>query len=309
MSLYLSLLALYAVGLPVTGPFKVEHSIQQVIESQPGRTVSFEVWRPVGGRGPFPLLLFSPGYGNKPSQYLSQLEDLASHGYVVAGLDHPSIVTAAFEPLAALWAQDILAVKREILESPLREFVDGRRVGTFGHSLGGRAAAGACLLDATILACLNQDGGDDDFQRRRPYWPLDRRAIAGTFAMLDWFDPGISVEDLRAMSKTREQYAASRLEPTPSALNAYRAAQRGALRITILTPGMRHTAFTDDVWSGASTSEQRTRFADYLLQVRAITRQFFESALNGTGRNSLCSEPVKDTLTQCFTPEAQAAPR
>jgi hypothetical protein len=310
MSFYLSLLVLYAGGLPATGPFKVERTVQQAFESQPGRIVKLEVWKPGGvNRGPFPLLLFSPGLGNKPSQYESQLEDLASHGYIVAALEHPAGASDALAPLASLWAQDILAAKRETLGSSLREIIDGRKIGAFGHSLGGRAAAGACQLDTSILACLNQDGGDDDVQLRRPYWPQARRTIAGTFAMLDWFDPGISDEDLRAMSKTREQYAASRLEPTRAALDAYRAAQRGALRITILSPGMRHTAFTDDLWSGASTSEQRTRFGDYLLQVREITLRFFGSALNGTGRNSLCNEPVKDTLTQCFTPETQPAPR
>jgi len=120
--------------------------------------------------------------------------------------------------------------------------------------------------------------------------------------MLDWFDPGIDDDDVRIMGKTREQYAASRLAPSPAALNAYRAARGGALRITILTPGMRHTAFTDGPWSSASSGAQRTRYAGYLTQVRVITRWFFDLALNGTIRNSPCGAPAKETLTQCFEP-------
>lgn len=38
--------------------------------------------------GPFPLLLFSHGLGGSPYDYSIQLEDLASHGYVVAAVEH-----------------------------------------------------------------------------------------------------------------------------------------------------------------------------------------------------------------------------
>ena len=101
--------------------------------------------------GPFPLLLFSPGFGGQPSQYLSQLEDLVSHGYVVAGLEHSVDALDSFESRAALWAQDILAAKQEVLSSSMKEIIDGHKIGAFGHSLGGRAAAGACMLDSTFL--------------------------------------------------------------------------------------------------------------------------------------------------------------
>ena len=299
-----------AVGLPPTGPHKVERTVRRSFESRPGRTVAVEVWYPADrAGGPFPLLLFSPGFGGKPSQYLSQLEDLASHGYVVAGLEHSVDALDSFEARAALWAQDILAAKQEVLRSSMRELIDGHKIGAFGHSLGGRAAAGACLLDSTILACLNQDGGNDDVQLKRPYWPIDGRDFAGAFAMLDWFDPGLDNEDLRAMGKTRQQYAASRLEPSPAALSGYRAARRGAFRITMLTPGMRHTAFTDDLWSRASSDTQRARYAGYLSQVRMITLRFFELALNGSTQNSLCAALLKETYTQCFKPADQLTPR
>ncbi|MBS1855631.1 MAG: hypothetical protein JST11_09725 [Acidobacteria bacterium] len=289
-----------AASLPVTGLHKVEHTVWQNFQSRPGRTVAVKAFYPADrARGPFPLLLFSPGYGAKPSQYSSQLEDLVSHGYVVAGLEHSADDLDSFEARAALWAQDIVAAKQEVLSSSIREIIDGHKIGAFGHSLGGRAAAGACLLDATILACLNEDGSNDDVQLKRPYWPIEGRDFAGAFAMVDWFDPGISDEDLRAMGKTREQYAASRLEPPPSALSAYRAARRGAIRITMLTPGMQHTAFTDDLWANASSDNQRARYADYLSTVRVITLQFFDLALHAS---SVCDVVVKEAYTQCFKP-------
>src|SRR5262249_34012688 len=144
------------------------------------------------------------------------------------------------EQMTLLWAEDMIAAKQELLQSPLRQMIDAHRIGAFGHSLGGRAAAAACQLDSTILACLNEDGKGDDIQFQRPYWPIAGRTFAGAFAMLDWFDPGLNDDDLRLMSITREKYAAIRLQPTPSALAAYRAPRRGAYVVTMLTPGMRH---------------------------------------------------------------------
>jgi hypothetical protein len=124
--------------------------------------------------------------------------------------------------------------------------------------------------------------------------------FAGVFALLDWYDPGIDDDDLRAMGKTREQYAASRLEPTPAALNTYRAARRGAFRITILTPGMRHTAFTDDPFLSAPSDMQRARYAGYLNQVRGIVLKFFELALHGDIGSLVCGSSLEGTYTQCF---------
>jgi hypothetical protein len=46
--------------------------------------------------GPSPVLIFSPGGGMVREVYAAQLEDLASHGYVVAAISHPydAIVTS-----------------------------------------------------------------------------------------------------------------------------------------------------------------------------------------------------------------------
>ncbi|MFL5494178.1 MAG: hypothetical protein ACJ8DC_07310, partial [Gemmatimonadales bacterium] len=45
---------------------------------------------PVRAAGrPFPVLVFSPGFGESSLTYSAQLEDLASHGYVVIGIEHP----------------------------------------------------------------------------------------------------------------------------------------------------------------------------------------------------------------------------
>jgi predicted dienelactone hydrolase len=41
------------------------------------------------GKQRFPLLLFSHGWGNPTFLYTAELQDIVSHGYVVAAVDHP----------------------------------------------------------------------------------------------------------------------------------------------------------------------------------------------------------------------------
>jgi predicted dienelactone hydrolase len=55
---------------------------------------------PVARRGrPFPVVLFSHGYGQGfESQNSAQMEELASHGYVVASIDHPYETAAVVYP-------------------------------------------------------------------------------------------------------------------------------------------------------------------------------------------------------------------
>lgn len=127
---------------------------------------------------PFPLVLFSHGLGNSPYDYSIQLEDLVSHGYIVAAAEHipdslgvvmPDGRVVAFdrelweryasasspetiryyEQRAIVWAEDLLFVLQKLHDlsiekkSPFYGTIDLRRIGAFGHSLGGRSATTA----------------------------------------------------------------------------------------------------------------------------------------------------------------------
>jgi predicted dienelactone hydrolase len=134
-----------------------------------------------------PVLIFSPGGGMISELYTSQLEDLASHGYVVAAITHsydgfvtvfpdgshvaydgrrrpqtPSVEGKANLNQLEWHADDIRAVLDEFSHVPSSLPFAGRldlaRVGAFGHSFGGIVAARACQRDPRIKACLNQDG-------------------------------------------------------------------------------------------------------------------------------------------------------
>jgi dienelactone hydrolase len=136
----------------------------------------------------YPLVLLSPGNETNVEFYASLAEELASHGYVVAGVNHPYQVAAvvrrdgtlavhqqpprprspreALEQLAAKIderTQDLRFVLTELRQSAARGSLlagrlDATRTAVIGHSNGGVAAAEMCRADRRIAACVNIDG-------------------------------------------------------------------------------------------------------------------------------------------------------
>jgi predicted dienelactone hydrolase len=142
---------------------------------------------------PFPLLLLNPAWNGRRTYYMYLVEDLVSHGYIVAGIDHTgnSGPTAfpdghvsqpdpdpkldfgrnTFAELSAYGAQQLevqVNDTRFVLDqlqswnqdqaSPFYQRIDMDRVGAFGHSFGGAVAAQACLEDSRIKSALDMDG-------------------------------------------------------------------------------------------------------------------------------------------------------
>ncbi len=131
----------------------------------------------------YPVLLFSHGRGGLRVQNTFQTEELASHGYVVAAIDHTYAAAATVFPDGRVVSVDprvrdvrYLENKFELLANDARFVLDqlealeagdpegrfrGRldldRVGIFGHSLGGVIAALACQLDERFRAGMDID--------------------------------------------------------------------------------------------------------------------------------------------------------
>jgi len=140
---------------------------------------------------PYPLLFFSHGWGGFRAQNTYQMEELASHGYVVVGLEHTygAVVTVFLDgrPLynnpAALpdgvpdseyataarrlvqqWVGD-MAFALESLEAwnrgePVGRFtgmLDVDALGVLGHSTGGAAAIEFCAANPRCDAGLGMD--------------------------------------------------------------------------------------------------------------------------------------------------------
>jgi len=144
-----------------------------------------------GARG-WPVLLFSPGYGEDRALGTELTEDLASRGFVVAAIDHTYDATEVEFPGHRLVLRHqppptpaVLAVSTRIRAADARFVLDGltalnrgvnpdaghralptgtmgaldlTRVGMFGHSLGGATTAEAMAEDRRIMAGIDLDG-------------------------------------------------------------------------------------------------------------------------------------------------------
>ncbi|WP_245782900.1 alpha/beta hydrolase family protein [Amycolatopsis sacchari] len=121
-----------------------------------------------------PLVLLSPGFG-KPRAILSGLaEELASHGYLVAGIDHTHESAATTFPdgrlatcLAgnsrrngAFWEKLVAgrAADASFVLDELTRDLEPSGIAMAGHSVGGASALTAVSADPRIQAGVNIDG-------------------------------------------------------------------------------------------------------------------------------------------------------
>jgi predicted dienelactone hydrolase len=161
---------------------------------------------PAGPRRALPLVVLSPGFTNSRSALTGLAEDLASHGYVVAGVDHTyeSFGTAFpdgrvttglarearrqgegfWEKVMAGRAADVSFVLDELTGAhpawPGAGLIDPSRIAMAGHSIGGAAAIAALLADSRIRAGIDMDGATHatipDEGLSRPFLFLGKQA-------------------------------------------------------------------------------------------------------------------------------------
>src|SRR6266567_4769080 len=139
---------------------------------------------PAGCQRSLPLVMLSPGFTNPRSALTALAEDLASHYYVVAGIDHtyesfatafpdgrvttclareaPRRGKAFWEKVVTGRAADVSFVLGELTGAhparPGAGLIDPSRIAMAGHSAGGAAAIAAMLADSRVRAGLDVDG-------------------------------------------------------------------------------------------------------------------------------------------------------
>src|ERR1022692_4201863 len=140
----------------------------------------------------YPVVLMRAGLAALTTDYTTLAEDLASHGYVVVGFDAPYRTIVVVLPdgrviararqndadllngprkeqlankLVAAWSADMRfaldRLERLNASDPSGRFrgrLDMRRVGVFGHSLGGATALQFCHDDSRCKAGIDMDG-------------------------------------------------------------------------------------------------------------------------------------------------------
>jgi len=182
----------YFPGLSAVSKALVESgevAMWEVLGLQLIRSNSYFDAEPVRNQGSFPVVLLLPGNGTNIEFYASLASEIASHGYVVVGINHPYDVAAIelasgsvalydknqwsldanvhqvytaerikVKTADVLFALDQFKIINADANSPFAGILDLNAVAVAGHSLGGITASEACKADKRFKACVNLDG-------------------------------------------------------------------------------------------------------------------------------------------------------
>jgi hypothetical protein len=266
------------------------------------------------GRTKFPVLIFSPGAPAPVLAYQLQLEELASHGYVVFALEHgtdsalivrpdrtvlpyvsrrplnPGPPTVAYlkadrdevirrtNDIAFALNQITLLAKQS--GSVLRYRMDLSRIGVFGHSEGGKSAIRTSQIDARVRACLNQDGEmfGIPFGSTEPIPSLlPGKPTLAPVAVIYVAEPGIPDAQLAAVNVTRKQFEDWRAAKNRALRSFLQRNTRESDLITITAPGYVHSTFMDIRLLGPNPDPEAA--LNHRTGVN-ITRAFFDAHLH-----------------------------
>jgi hypothetical protein len=267
----------------------------------------------------FPLLVFSPGNDMLSAQYTALIEELVSHGFVVAALEHPydtrAVELESGQPVAyaadswpalppppasgtpdpssthalfyrervSVRAQDVSFVIDRLTEhattDPVASRIDFEHIGLLGHSVGGVAAGEGCQVDPRIDACLNLDG---DSGQGPFYLDDDGGFDAPYMTITKAFAPDDA--QLAAWGFTREQWQAN--------LDAHYETYFGSVRsisYRIVLDGAQHNSFSDDPFVFSTLEHEPSDVhARHIELVRRYALAFFRQHLLGV------PEPILD---------------
>jgi dienelactone hydrolase len=266
------------------------------------------------------VILFSPGSGTIPAFYASLCEDLASHGYVVAAVDHPyddlavtladgRLVKQAKQPSGGeellRFERERVAVRTQDLRFALDQLArvaDGRtpdalqgrldlsHTGAFGHSVGGMTAAELCKQDSRVLACANMDG----LVYAMPAYIDDpAQGIERPFLFLE--------KPLPAMKGEKPEDTQRRLAFLRGKGNALLAGVRSGASYRVTITGATHATFSDEELLASDTGKRQT---ELLALVRGYLRAFFDKSIRSQTNTLLDAPPSDDAVRiQVFTPK------
>jgi dienelactone hydrolase len=282
----------------------------------------------------YPVILFSPGLGNNGVYYTALVEELVSHGYVVATLDHPFQSAAIAYPdgrlvgvqqpnkelLASGDREQIyqeyrsrVAVRADDLRFVLDQFtrlnagglddrfadrLDLDRVGVIGHSIGGVAAPEACMRDARFKAAVNMDGHANSLA----ILP-DEHGAGPRQPLLELTDAPSAKpptdQQLAQWKITRADFERNVETQAQRANDLMRTIGGGSYRVTI--PGATHQSFSDTVlWVAADPKPHHRR----VQIMRDYVRALFDKHLRGSADTILDAPqgPYEDVSVERFQP-------
>ena len=147
-----------AQAIPAAFRALIPESMQSAVETNSYRDA------PLADGGPYPVVIYSHGFGGHRDVAIFLTAHLASHGFVVASPEHihrnlpaQAFGTAEFSPEKD---QADVANTLAALETSFGSAVDTASVGVIGHSAGARTALDA-LANEAVLAAIPLAGGGE----------------------------------------------------------------------------------------------------------------------------------------------------
>jgi hypothetical protein len=263
------------------------HSVQTAWLQQP--TVHSE--------GPFPVLLFSHGWSARSSSHGTFLGNLASHGYVVVGINHPFLGKVVLangrltEPddnqfadqaeANGFYAEDVRFVLNQMVRMNrdhhlLRDAIDLTRVAASGHSSGFPAVSGAAVVDDRIRALISFDAGVPQIVRRQG------------------LDVPILLVRAESNSYTDLFFRGQNVHPKGTIYDVdFFRVHRGDF-FDLVIEGTTHNSIYDE-YLFAETPEERSLSLRNHELMAAFTTVFLEQVWMGTSPSSLISEAERSS--------------
>ncbi|HEX8560865.1 MAG TPA: hypothetical protein VF668_22415 [Pyrinomonadaceae bacterium] len=270
----------------------------------------------------YPVVVFSHGGGVPVLFYTAIIEDLVSHGYVVAAIEHSYDGATTVFPDGRIvtqkgWDKDAKRTPEErkvfhttrikvgaeddsfVLSQieklnqgmptdaskPFKGRFDMTRVGATGHSLGGKIAITACQQDRRFKFCLNLDGGLD----AGAAYETVTQPVVGMYGYRKMVrKPNEAEIDFLKRSASMETYIES--------LKAEYAGAPAASRLVLIdSPGFSHFSYYDFSTAQTEVAPWRATPEQWLRNkqiIRAFTVAAFDARLRSRRPGSLNSLPV-----------------
>ena len=145
-----------AEAIPAAFRSLIPESMQSAVETNSYRDA------PLADGGPYPVVIYSHGFGGHRDVAIFLTTHMASHGFIVASPEHihRNLPAQAFGTAESNPEKDQADIANTLaaLESALGGAVDTARVGVIGHSAGARTALDA-LANTAVLAAIPLAGG------------------------------------------------------------------------------------------------------------------------------------------------------
>jgi predicted esterase len=277
------------------------------------------------GRQAFPVVVFSHGFGGTGFEYTSLIENLVSHGYVVASIEHTESAIVVVFPDGRMipfhadatpaglspeerfrrmqvsvsigineGAADVRFVLNRLTELnssdshhfPLAGRLDLQRVAAMGHSAGAEFAVRACQLDARFKACVDLDGGMVPVAAL-PEFP-DGETMKQPLLFLEAYHPESRMGGTHAQHEVYFKKKEAQLQ----------ACRPGSYDVILRSDGIGHGSFSDYPLLAAGDQVPQLKVASHNMD---LTQEYIRAFLDKIFRHE--QAPVLDA-GNASTPEA-----